>query len=601
MSAIRSATATERPCTSGTPARFASTGMTDSTRPADLTFDVVIAGGGFAGVQCAQQLAKELGPSAARRVALISDQNFLVFQPMLAEVAGSSLSPRHVVNPLRRICRDTTVLRASIGAIDLTSRRLTVNSGELDGGTIIGFEHLVLALGGIVDLSRVPGMPEHAYLMKNVGDALQLRAGVIDRFEEANLEVNPVCQRRLMTFVIVGGGYSGVETAGQIYDLGKEMIEIYPRIPSDLLRVVLIHSGTALLPEINESLGRYCEENLRARGVELILNARMTSMTGRKVTLNDGRTIETNLVVSTVGSAPHPLITQICREGAIECIKGRVLTDSRLRVLGQERLWAAGDCAAVPMPVQGDRADAHARPSQPDSQTTTPSPFAQRPHCPPTAQFALRQGKLLAQNLAAVLGAGDQLREFRFTGLGELAAIGHHAAVAEVFGMRFQGFFAWWLWRSVYLMKLPGIERKLRVVMEWTLDLFFPRDIALFQPKPTKLMKEMHLEKDDIVFHAREPARSLYVVKSGKIELRDDSGAVLRTLAAGDQLGKQTILGKHTWRFTAVAIEPTTLVAVSAEIFEAIAGTGASPEKVFARPDAVLVEAPATLAETVKQ
>lgn len=558
--------------------------MTAPLPPADLAFDVVIAGGGFAGVQCAQELEKHLRPRAARRVALISDQNFLVFQPMLAEVAGSAISPRHVVNPLRRICRRTTVLRASISSIDLAQRRLAVSASDVNGRTTIAYEHLVLALGSVVDLSRVPGMPEHAYLMKNVGDALQLRAGIIDRFEEANLETDPDSQRRRMTFVIVGGGYSGVETAGQILDLGKEMIECYSRIPSEFLRVVLIHSGATLLPEINEALGKYCEENLRSRGVELILNARMTAMTAHKVTLNNGQTIESNTVVSTVGNAPHPLLTHVCHEAGIECVKGRILTDSTLRVPGQERLWAAGDCAAVPMPAQGDREKAQAHPSQPDSKHATPSPFAQRPHCPATAQFAVRQGKLLARNLAAVLGSGDRLREFRFTGLGELATIGHHAAVAEIFGMRFQGFFAWWLWRTVYLMKLPGLERKLRVMMDWTLDLFFPRDIALFRPEPTNLLQEIHLEKDDIVFNAHEPARSLYVVKSGKIELLDESGAVLRTLTAGEHLGKQTILGKHQWAFTAMALEPTTLVAVSAEVFEAVAGAGAAPEEVFARP-----------------
>ncbi|MGV3533614.1 MAG: FAD-dependent oxidoreductase, partial [Chthoniobacteraceae bacterium] len=487
------------------------------------------------------------------------------------------------------MCRETTVLRGDIGHIDLAAHRLVVNPGNLDSETVIEFRHLVLTLGGIVDLSRVPGMAEHAFLMKNVGDALQLRAGIIDRFEEANLETDPVCQRRMMTFVVVGGGYSGVETAGQILDLGKEMIQSYPRIPSEFLKIVLIHSGATLLPQINEALGKYCEENLRARGVEIILNARVTAMTARKVMLSDGRTIDSSLVVSTVGNAPHPILSQLCRDSAVECVKGRIITDSRLRVPGHENLWAAGDCAAVPMPVQGSREEAHARPSQPDSESAAPSPFQQQTYCPPTAQFALRQGKLLAQNLAAMLGAGDQLRDFRFTGLGELAAIGHHAAVAEVFGMRFQGFFAWWLWRSVYLMKLPGLERKLRVVMEWTLDLFFPRDIALFQPKPTHLMQEMHLEKDDIVFEAGEPARSLYVVKSGTVELHDDRGATLRTLKAGEQLGKQTILGKHKWRFTAVATEPTTLVAVSSEVFETVASTGASPEAVFSRPEPTVV------------
>lgn len=547
-----------------------------------LKFDVVIAGGGFAGVYCARALARELGEEAERRVALISDQNFMVFQPMLAEVAGSALSPRHVVNPIRRLCRHVTVLRGSISAIDVPAQQLFLQASDYTEGVTVGFEHLVIALGGIVDLSRVPGMPEHAYLMKNVGDALRLRGAVIDRFEEANVETQLPCQRRLLTFVIVGGGYSGVETAGQILDLAKEMLEYYPRIPEEALKVVLVHSGQHLLPEINPSLGAYCEENLRSRGVELILGARVTTMTAGRVTFGDGRSLETHTVVSTVGNAPHPLITQLCKDGHIECVKGRIITEPTLRVQGQTRLWSAGDCAAVPMYVKPKKeAAADAAPS---IEKLAPSPFEPRPFCPPTAQFAVRQGELLGRNLVCALRGSDSLDTFKFTGLGELAAIGHHAAVAEVFGCKFSGFFAWWLWRSIYLMKLPGIERKLRVLMEWTLDLFFPRDIALFQPKPTQILEEMFLEKGDTVVRAGEPALSLYVVKSGQMEIRDSKGQVLRTLVKGEQLGKRTILSGQTWPFDAVAAEPTTLVAISARLFEAVADAGAPVEQIFSRP-----------------
>lgn len=567
----------------------------------DLRFDVIIAGGGFSGVYCARALEKALGETARERVALISDQNAMVFQPMLAEVAGSALSPRHVVNPIRRLCRHTSVLRGAIAAVDMPSRVLTLQAGDFTPSVTIGFEHLVLVLGGVVDLSRVPGMPEHALLMKNVGDALKLRAAIIDRFEEANLESDPIERRRLLSFTVVGGGYSGVETAGQILDLAKEMLGFYPRIPEDALRVVLIHSGAHLLPEINESLGRYCEENLRARGLEIILNARVTAVTGTRVLLKEGQAVEAHTMVSTVGNAPHPLLTELCRQGHIECEKGRVLADSTLRVIGQERLWAAGDCAAVPMaqkhgapevpaPPRNADAKAHpglaassggAAPSAKQSGARNVSPFEARPYCPPTAQFAYRQGTLLGKNLARVLEGRGELEPFTFTGLGELASIGHRAAVAEIMGCRFSGFFAWFLWRSIYLAKLPGIERKLRVMMEWTLDLFFPRDIALLQPKPTQLVKEMHLEKGDSIFQCGEPASSLYVVKSGGIQLLDDAGATLRTLAAGDQIGRNTLLGSKIWPFDAVATEATTLVAVSGKLFEVLAKSGAAPEQIF--------------------
>src|SRR5436190_12611163 len=192
-------------------------------------FDVVIAAGGFAGVNCAQALAKALGRDSERRVALISETNYMLFQPMLAEVAGSALSPRHIVNPIRALCRGATVFRGSIEEIDLTARRIELSAGDFTPNVHITFEHLALAVGGIVDLSRVPGMPEHAFLMKNVGDAMKLRAAVLDRFEEANLIADPALLPRLLTFIVVGGGYSGVETAGQLLDLADGVREFYPR------------------------------------------------------------------------------------------------------------------------------------------------------------------------------------------------------------------------------------------------------------------------------------------------------------------------------------------------------------------------------------
>lgn len=519
-----------------------------------MKFDVVIAGGGFAGVNCAQALARALTCGSKERVALIADQNYMLFQPMLAEVAGSSLSPRHVVNSLRRLCPGVTVLRGAIASLDLTARQVELSAGDFTPNLHVGFEHLALTLGGIVDLSRVPGMSEHAFLMKNVGDALKLRGALIDRFEEANLIADTALLPRLLTFVVVGGGYSGVETAGQLVDLADSVRGLYPRIAGEEFRVVLIHSGAHLLPEISVELGRYTEQRLRARGVEIILGARVTSMTAGKVTLGDGRVIESHTVVTTVGNAPHPLIVKLCATAGLANEKGRILTEPTLRVAGQPRLWAAGDCAAVPHAGGGT--------------------------CPPTAQFAMRQGATMGRNLALALEGGDNLAPFIFKGLGSLAAIGHRTAVAEIMGFKFSGFIAWWMWRTIYLSKLPGIERKLRVVIDWTLDLFFPRDIVLFQPRYTKPLEDIHLEKGDVLFHAGEPAFSFYVIKSGSIELRDGSGAVVRTIGAGEHFGRRALMEDRQWRYSAIAAEATSLVVLSARMFDAFTRScGSVPDR----------------------
>ena len=544
----------------------------------DLKFEVVIAGGGFAGVYCAQALASALGPGCLKRVAIIADHNYMVFQPMLAEVAGSSVSPRHVVNPIRRICPGATVLRGGITAIDLPKSELSLNAGNFTGEVTIGFTHLVLGLGSIVDLSRVPGMPEHAFLMKTVGDAMELRGVIIDRIEEANLQTDEAAIKRLLTFVIVGGGYSGVETAGQILDLIAGINSFYPRIAQRDYRVVLVHSGAHLLPEISESLGHFCEENIRARGVEVILNSRVTSMSASKATLSDGRVIETHTVVSTVGNAPHPVLLDIAKKNNLETEKGRLITDPMMRVKGQTNLWAAGDCAAVPMAETGRKKEDTA-PRGESAAKPGASPFEQKQYCPGTAQFAYRQGLLLGRNIAAALEGGP-MKPFTFTGLGELAAIGHHTAVADIFGFKFSGFFAWFMWRTIYLAKLPGLERKLRVMIDWTLDVFFPRDITLLRSRPTETTQEVHLEKGDTVFHSGEPALSFYIVKKGRIDLLDTNG-VVKTLIAGEHFGERALLSDKIWRFTAVAAEPSTLVALDAKVFAAISSASSSIHSFF--------------------
>ena len=523
---------------------------------ASLKFEVVIAGGGFAGVYCARSLAKELGPICRTTVALIADQNFMVFQPMLAEVCGSEISPRHIVNPIRRLCRNVNVLRGGITSIDLGKRRLTLDAGPYTKNVDIKFGHLVLALGGIVDLSHVPGMPEHAYLMKNVGDALELRSTIIDRFEEANIQTDAAAIKRLLTFVIVGGGYSGVETAGQIIDLVHGVNYLYPRIARSEYKVVLVHNGNHLLPEISETLGAYCEKNMRERGVEIILNARVTAMTASKVYLNDGRTIESHTVVSTVGNGPHPLIVDLCEKYNFESVKGRVVTDEHLRAKNQDRVWVAGDCAAVPL-FRGKSGE----------------------YCPATAQFAYRQGLMLGKNIALWLGK-QRLKTFKFTGLGELASIGHRSAVAEILGMKFSGIIAWFMWRTIYLMKLPGLERRLRVVIDWTLDLFFPRDISLMRASPSEMVRESHLEKGDMLFHAGEPATSFYIVKSGRVDLTDENGLV-KSVGAGEHFGERALLQDHVWRFSAVAAEASTLVSIEDKVFLTISSASNSIHHFF--------------------
>jgi NADH:ubiquinone reductase (H+-translocating) len=312
-------------------------------------YPIVIAGGGFAGAYCAKYLAKHFGKEASKQAALIADQNVLTFQPMLAEVVGASLSPLDVVNPLRLFCRGTNVLQGQITEIDLDAKRLTLEAGRFTPKSSMTFDHLVLALGSIVDVSHVSGMSEHGHVLKDAWDAVLLRVALIERLEEANLCDDGDAKRRLLTFVVVGGGFSGVETAGQILDLVTEIHPLYLNLREIRPKVILVHSRDHILPEIGQKLGNYAQHKLTKRGMEFRLNAKVTSVTARKATLSNNEIIETHTVVSTVGNAPHPLIVKLCEKYGLENVKGRITTDATMRVERRGYVWAIGDCAAVPL------------------------------------------------------------------------------------------------------------------------------------------------------------------------------------------------------------------------------------------------------------
>lgn len=538
----------------------------------DRHLDIAIIGGGFAGVFCAQRFlkrARHLGLT----VGLIARENHMVFQPMLAEVVGGSLSPRHVVNPIRLLCRGAEVLRGEVTHIDLEHRTLTLDGGRFSSSISVSYDHLVLAPGADVDLSRIPGMTEHAYLMRNCGDAMKLRAVIIERMEEANLLEDESARRRLLSFVVVGGGYSGVETAGQIADLLRGVCRYYENIDQREPSVTLVQSGDRLLPTLDASLAGYTHRQLEKMGVKVILGHRVKSVTAGTVMLDDGAKLDSTVVVCTVGNAPHPMLSALGSTGLIPLERGKVVVEPTGLVKGHDRLWAAGDCAVFPK-ADGGR-------------------------CPETAQFAMRQGLLIGENIAARC-FDHPLRRFTFTGLGELASIGHRKAVAQIGGVNFSGFIAWFMWRTIYLGKLPGLDRKLRVVAEWTFELFFPRDINLLTPQYSSPLGEMHLEPGDILFRAGEPAFSLYAVKSGRVDIADEAGQVVKSIGAGGHFGERALLEDRIWRFTATAREPSTLVAVSARTFQTLVGSMGQLDRIFRR-SAERYCTPEELGRTVSQ
>ena len=410
---------------------------------------IVILGGGFGGVYAAMQLEKLLARENAVEVCLVSRDNFFLFTPMLHEIAASDLEITNIVNPLRKLLRQIEVIVGDVHQIDLPAKRVLISCDPHNYPQQIGYDHLVLALGSVTNFHNLPGSAEFALPMKSVSDAIRLRAQVLRHMEEANSQCNLSDRESLLTFVVAGGGFAGVETVAALNDFVREALPFYPSVREEMLRVILVHSGPVILPELGEALGRYTQKVLTGRGVDIRLNTRVKGVTEENVSLVDGSSIPTRNLVWTAGTAPSPLIF------SLPCMKagGRLLVDQFLRVPDWPNLWAVGDCAFVP-----------------DMRNPGKS------H-PPTAQHAMREGKIVAQNIVAAL-ADRPLTSFSFRTIGLLASIGRRMGVARIFGFNFSGFFAWWLWRTVYLSKLPGLDKKIRVAFDWTLDLLFPKDVC---------------------------------------------------------------------------------------------------------------------------
>ena len=473
---------------------------------------IIIVGGGFAGVTLAEHLNRRFARDA--EVVVISSENHMVFTPMLAEVAGRSLSGLDVVVSGRQIAPRAIWLTATVTSVDLKKNELEYM--RPDGKTsALSYSHLVLACGSGVNLDVVPGMAAHAYTLRTVGEGMVLGNEVIGRFEQAAVEPNDGERQRLLTVVVIGGGFTGVEAAGHMFDLMRNVKPFYPQLSRNRPRMVLLQRGARIVPEFqHDSLSEFALRKLRQNGLDVRLNTDVKEVTARYVRLGTGERIETGLTVCAVGTAPVALIKKI----GLPLERGRLKTEPDMRVTGASNVWAFGDCAAVPNAWNAQIS-------------------------PPTAQFALRQAKQLAANLVRVQ-RGEATRPFHFRPQGLLATIGHHDGVAEIYGLKFSGLVAWLLWRTVYLMKIPTIRRKLNVVVDWTWDIFFKPNVVQVRVTQQQQFKQVHHAAGDFVCRKGEPAIAFFVVKAGSAGLYMDeaAGTPLVTWTKGDHFGEVAFL-----------------------------------------------------------
>ena len=410
---------------------------------------ILILGAGFGGTYCAMRLDKTLAKRDDCEVCLVDRDNFILFTPMLHEVAASDLDPADIVNPIRKLLKHVTFYEGLVESIDLDAKSVEISYGFPRKRRTLQYDQLVVGLGSSTKYFDKQ-TEEYAAEMKTLGDAMLLRNRMIGILESATVEEDPAERARLLTFVVAGGGFAGVETIGAMNDFLRDAIRYYPKLDPRMIRVVLAHHGDVLLPEFSPKLGHYTGDKLREAGIDVRLKTGVKTFDGKVVTLDHGDPIPAQTLLWSAGVAPDRLVEQL----PLKKDKGRVVVADTMRSAERPEVWVIGDAAAAPDATDGGK------------------PF------PATAQTAIRQGPWLAKNIeAVVLGTGEP-RPFKYKMMGQLAAIGQRRGTAQIFGFRFSGFIAWFMWRGIYLSKLPGIEKKLRVGIAWALDLVFSRDLV---------------------------------------------------------------------------------------------------------------------------
>lgn len=411
---------------------------------------IVILGGGFGGLYTALGLERRL-PRERHELILVSNENYMLYTPLLPEAAAGALEPRHLVVPLRTALKWTRIVVATVTGIDTAARTVTVQSAD-GGPRALPWDHLVFALGSITRMpSAVPGLTQHAIGFKTLSEAISLRNRLLKNLELADATSDDAARRRLLTFVMVGGGYAGTETAAELHSTAVDALRYYPNLSRAMLRFVLLEVAPTILRDLGEDFARRVEHGLKRKGIEIRTGTALKEVRADSCILATGEPIPTETVVWTAGVVAHPLARQI---PGTHDERGRVITTPELRVAGLDGVWALGDSAAVP-----------------DAKTGGES-------APQTAQHALRQSRTLAHNIAATLSQRGTLKAFAHGNLGMLAGLGEHDGAGRVLGIPLRGFLAWWVVRTYHLLQLPTLSRKVRVLLDWNVALFFPRDIA---------------------------------------------------------------------------------------------------------------------------
>ncbi|MGH1568338.1 MAG: NAD(P)/FAD-dependent oxidoreductase [Nitrosopumilus sp.] len=444
---------------------------------------IVILGGGFAGVECARKLESEFGDDSGIEIVMVSEDNFLLFTPMLPQVASGMIETRHIVLPIRTICKKTKFYEGRVKNVDPYGKIVTLWGTGDKRGISIHYDFLVVALGSETNFFGMADVEKNAYTMKTLNDAVMLRNRVIDMLEQAENETNPILRKSFLNFVVVGGGFAGIETAGELMDLLLDARKHYPTIKRDDLKVIVLEALGMILPGFNEKLADFAKDKMIERGIDIRLKTAVTSFDGNEVTTKSldehpkdsvdtskVDSIITKTLIWTAGVTPVNTI----KRSMFKTEKGKIIVNDYLEVSDFPGVFAIGDCAL------------HI------------DPETQRP-LPPTAQIAEAQAKIAAKNLTSLI-KNSKKEKFVYHSKGQMAIIGKRSGIASFLGMNISGFWAWLIWRNIYLSKITTFDKRTRVFLDWTIDLFFDRDISRLKLMKRETEKEYKLldEVDDV-------------------------------------------------------------------------------------------------------
>ena len=506
---------------------------------------VVVIGGGFAAVQFAKTLRAKLRPSDCE-ILLFNRENHMVFHPLLADVAGASINVDAAAAPLRQMLPGVGCRTERVERIDLSASEIEYDEGN-GVRTRLHYDHVVLACGADSNLGIIPGMTEHAFAFKVMRDAIDLRQHVVRQMEHAEATTDPERRRWFLHFIIVGAGFSGVEVAGELNELVRSSTRFYRNFREEDVVVTMVHSQDQILPEVAPTLRDFARKKMEKAGVTIVLYSRAVAATHEGVELKDGRKLLGATIVCTIGTTVSSLVQSL----HVPKEKGRIRTTPEMRIEGQTNAWALGDCALII------------------------NDFDKKPS-PTTGQFAERQGRQAARNLVRFLH-GEPTKPFSFKALGQLCSIGGYSAVAEMFGMRFSGFLAWFMWRGVYLFKLPTWSRRCKVALDWTWDVLFPRDLSFLNTDATLNVTHAYYLPGDYIHRQGELARTFCIIDEGEVEALkvtppDPEPKIVAVLSKGDFFGEATLLGDHPHETSVRARTVVRLTQIGSGLFTQLAG-----------------------------